>query len=142
MGMGIEAVRELDPAREEGGMSNGSSERGFTKVRARTLQYSEILQELVEFIVMQRAVGNDVSEAVEALSDLCLPLADKVFVKEWEERPVGAFYDEEDARWIPSPVAADVREAFRILMALMGRRGVLVRTNSVSWARGREGDSA
>lgn len=80
------------------------------------------------------------SEAVEALADLVVPWATEPdeqerFVKEWDNRPVAVVripMPGGEFRLIPVPNASDCREAQRILMGLLDRKGLLVKRRTVS----------
>lgn len=91
------------------------------------------------------------SEAVEALADLLLPWANEAdekdkFVREWEERPVAVVripQPDGSVRVIPAPTATDCRQAERICLGLMDRKGLLVKRRTISGPvpRGRETES-
>lgn len=120
----------------EAGSENGSSgERGYNRVWTKRMEYSYALQEMVQTILRMRASGEDTGEAVEALGDAVIPIADKQFREEWDERPVAGWYDEEAEEWILVPTQQDARRAFRIIMELLGRRQILGKTSTTSWAR-------
>ena len=80
------------------------------------------------------------SEAVEALADLVMPWATEPdekdrFVKEWDDRPVAVVripLPAGESRLVPVPNASDCREAQRILMGLLDRKGLLVKRRTVS----------
>lgn len=80
------------------------------------------------------------SETLEALADLLLPWAeqDGRFLQEWEERPCrvvrirSASGNPDLDRFIPLPTASDCRAAQRIIMGLMSRAQLLVKTRKVS----------
>lgn len=80
------------------------------------------------------------SEAVEALADLLLPWANEPdekerFLKEWDDRPVAVVrvpQPDGTLRVIPSPTANDCRQAERICLGLMDRKGLLVKRRTVS----------
>lgn len=118
------------------GSENGSSgERGYSRVWTKRMEYSYALQEMVQTILRMRAQGQDCGEATEALGDAVIPIADNQFRKEWEGRPVAGWYDEDAEEWILVPTQQDARRAFRIIMELLGRRQILGKTSTVSWAR-------
>lgn len=89
------------------------------------------------------------AEALEALRDLVFPYAEADpdpgvpgvvdekgvqcvgrFNQEWERRPLGGFV--EDGEWFPDPSAADCRHAERLIMALLDRHRLLVKTRKTS----------
>lgn len=105
-----------------------------SSIKARRLDYASMLQRQVDRILFLRTTGQDWSEALEALADAMLPLADKQFTQEWEDRRV-AGVRRPDGSWRLCPTKADQRTAFRLLMGLLGRREVLVEERRTSWAR-------
>lgn len=88
------------------------------------------------------------SEGVEALADLVQPYADldDQFKQEWRTRPMRVKRikhpsgNPDQDRLVPFPKASDVREAERIIRAMLDRAGLLVQRRTVSGPRRPNGD--
>lgn len=127
-------------------MEAGPETSSKEELRSRRISTEEMVRLQLDRINLIRSNVKDPdriaawSEAVEALADLMLPWASepdeqKRFLLEWEQRPVACVrvaLPGGESRLVPVPTASDCREAQRILMGLLDRKGLLVKRRNVS----------
>lgn len=107
----------------------------FSKRVTKRIDYAYVIQRAVDRVIYLRSTKQDYGEAVEALADACIPLHDKTFTKEWEERPVAGRLVM--GHWVLSPTPSDNANSFRIVMRLLGRAKILLETRTTSWVGGK-----
>lgn len=111
-------------------------------IQYRRMDYADSLTQQVNRCLWLKSTRqwDDYGEAVEALFD-AIPAEDrdKKFQREWRDRPQAALSvlrEDGTVEWVPMPTPSDHSEAFRILMGLLRRRGLLGTRRLEGWAPG------
>ena len=111
-------------------------------IRGRKMATEDMIRAvLVEISRVRMDVGDPLrvakwSEGLEALADLAAPWANLPSEKDkfqvaWDKRPVAIVRDRQ-GRPVPVPTARDCRAAQAILLELLARNGLMVKTRTTS----------